>query len=101
MDFRVLTENVVGEDAPYDWTFRLFGYPIFVFQEQIVEWEESKTVSYQSISSWNMLFQVHVEPHHGQTLATIYIDFSLGMKTLDHLFRLFIDWDCTEFPNGQ
>jgi polyketide cyclase/dehydrase/lipid transport protein len=92
MDFRVLTENVVGLGATYDWKFRLFGYPIFAFQEQIVEWEEGKTVSYQAISGWNMLFRVHVEPHHGQTLATIQIDFSLGMKVLNRLFRFFIEW---------
>lgn len=92
MDFHVLTENVVGEGATYDWTFRLFGHPIFAFQEQIVEWQEGKSVSYQAISGWNMLFRVQVEPHHDQTLATIQIDFSLGAKLLDLVFRFFIEW---------
>jgi hypothetical protein len=33
-----------------------------------------------------------VEPHHGQTLATIQIDFSLGIEVLDLVFRFFIEW---------
>ena len=92
MDFRVLTEHVVGLGATYDWTFRLFGHPIFAFRERIVEWEEGKTVTYQAISGWNMLFRVQVEPHQDQTLATIQIDFSLGAKVLDRVFRFFIEW---------
>jgi len=40
MNFHVLTENVVGLGAIDDWKFKLFGYPIFAFQEKIVEWQE-------------------------------------------------------------
>lgn len=92
MEFRVLTPHALGLGATYDWTFRVLGTPILVFQEKIIDWVDGRTTSYRAVSGWNMTFRIDVEAEDGGSRVTEQIDISTGIPFTDRLFRGFIEW---------
>lgn len=39
------TRSTLGVGATYDWRFTLFGFPVFRFREQVIEWVEGRVVT--------------------------------------------------------
>jgi len=93
IDFNVLTRNTLGLGAIYAWEFRVFGVPILKFCEQVVEWEEGKSVGYRALSGWEMSFYTNLKPMPGGTLVKTVIDFSpFGFAFLNWLFTPVVKW---------
>jgi hypothetical protein len=93
INFRVLTDNVVGLGATYDWEFKIFGITILKFKEKIIEWEEPKVVAYQAVFGWEMFFKTELEPVNGYTIIKTQIDFSpFRFAFLDWLFTPVVEW---------
>jgi len=93
MDFQVLTNNTLGLGAIYDWKFRVLGVPVLKFKEEVIEWQEGKSVAYQAISGWRMFFRTELEPVSEGTLIKTEIDFSpLRFAFADRLFGPIVKW---------
>ncbi len=93
IDFKVLTEHALGLGAAYAWRFWVLGIPVLKFQEQVVEWTEGKSVSYQATSGWKMSFRTELTPATEDTALKTEITFSLfGIGLLDELFGPIVRW---------
>ncbi|MFQ6089603.1 MAG: hypothetical protein ACE5K0_11990 [Candidatus Methanofastidiosia archaeon] len=93
IDFQVLTDHTLGLGAVYYWKFKILGISILRFKEKVIEWKEGKSVAYQAISGWEMLFQIELERLTMGTLIKTQIDFSpIGFKFFDWLFSPIVKW---------
>jgi hypothetical protein len=91
--FRVLSENTLGIGATYDWKIRLLGFPMLVFQEKVVEWQEGESVAYRAIQGWEMDFRVDLQPDGEGTLVSVYTDLALpGPAFIHSLLRPAYEW---------
>ncbi len=91
--FQVLSENTLGVGATYDWKIWLLGIPMLAFQEQVVEWQEGKSVAYRAIQGWEMDFRVDLVPVGEGTRVDVNTDLSLpGPEFLNRLLRPAYEW---------
>ncbi len=91
-NFQVLTDNPIGLGATYDWRIFLLRIPVLAFTEQVVEWQDGRSVAYQAISGWTMYFRVCLEPDGESTRVKVEIDFSVGNLLIDRMLRPFVEW---------
>lgn len=92
IDFRVLSDHVLGVGATYGWVFRIFGVAVCSFTEQIVEWAENRVVAYKAIAGWQMLMRTQLIDEPDGTRVKTEFEYGLRPRFLEMLLYPVIAW---------
>ena len=91
--FFVLSENTLGIGATYDWKIWLLGFPVLQFQEQVVEWQDGKSVANYATQGWEMDFRIDLEAAENGICVDVVTDLSLpGPDFLNRFLLPAYEW---------
>lgn len=87
---KALTSNRKGIGARTRWYYKFYFYT-FKWDDEVVEWEELKKITWKSISTWDMVDSFTLKPKNGETRLIYEMDYTPPYGILGRIwYRLFV-----------
>lgn len=87
---KALTPNRSGIGVRTRWYYKFYFYT-FEWDDEVVEWEELKKITWKSISTWDMVDSFTIEPGNKETRLIYEMDYTPPYGILGKIwYRLFV-----------